>query len=485
MERIYEYKTEPFPHQREWFEKTRDKEAFGIFWEQGVAKTKLMIDTAAWLFEGGDINCVIVVAPTGVHEQWVAEQLPIHMPDRAIERTNTLIWHSRKANTLANKAAMERLLTENDRLAFLTIGYEGYITTAAQAFLTKLRKYKNVLMILDEAHCIQSPGAKRTKKILAQGAVCKYRRILTGTPLGNGPLPAYSQIKFLDRGYWKERQLASYAAFKSYFADTYWHPDGYEIIRGYQRLDVLEKMLEPMTSRLTTESAGVVLPPKLYAKLPFHMTPPQARAYKKLRDEFLLELESGETVDAQLALTRMLRLQQIVCGYVPSGLDAEPFAPIDPKSPNPRIEAMKALVEQWPHQGTIWARFQHDITQIIDALGEKRCARYDGAISQEEAGRNLNDFRSGAKQYLVANPAKGGTGLNLQMGKSVCYYSNSFKLIDRLQSEKRSHRPGQDVPVNITDIYCPGTIDTLIIENLRRKNDVATTVLGDIPREWI
>jgi hypothetical protein len=40
-------------------------------------------------------------------------------------------------------------------------------------------------------------------------------------------------------------------------------------------------------------------------------------------------------------------------------------------------------------------------------------------------------------------------------------------------------------PVLYIDIVCPGTVDERIVDNLRNKRDIASTILGDELKEWI
>ena len=37
-----------------------------------------------------------------------------------------------------------------------------------------------------------------------------YRRILTGTPIGKGAMDIYTQMEFLNPGFWKVNGFASY-----------------------------------------------------------------------------------------------------------------------------------------------------------------------------------------------------------------------------------------------------------------------------------
>ena len=67
----------------------------------------------------------------------------------------------------------------------------------------------------------------------------------------------------------------------------------------------------------------------------------------------------------------------------------------------------------------------------------------------------------------------------------MIYYSNSFSLEKRLQSEDRAHRIGQDRSVLIIDLAAERTVDLHVIRALREKYDIAASVTGDRLREWI
>ena len=88
-------------------------------------------------------------------------------------------------------------------------------------------------------------------------------------------------------------------------------------------------------------------------------------------------------------------------------------------------------------------------------------------------------------RFLIGNPAKGKEGHDLYAARTVIYYSNSFNLIDRLQSEDRAHRIGQEHPVNYIDLVANGTVDEHIIGALRDKFNIASQITGDKMREWL
>lgn len=50
--------------------------------EQGTGKTKVIIDTAAYLYGKGEIDCFVIIAwPNGVHRNWIDTELDEDMPN--------------------------------------------------------------------------------------------------------------------------------------------------------------------------------------------------------------------------------------------------------------------------------------------------------------------------------------------------------------------------------------------------------------------
>jgi SNF2 family DNA or RNA helicase len=234
-----------------------------------------------------------------------------------------------------------------------------------------------------------------------------------------------------------------------------------------------------MGSRLLKDDV-LDLPPKLYDKRTFDMCPEQKRIYDELKREFIIWLDSGDMVTAPLAITRMLRLQQITSGYCPT--DDGGVLRI---TPNARLTCLMDLLEDVPHQAIVWAKFQADVDAISGAIGYDNCVVYDGRVSQADREDRRVAFKDGQVQFFVANPAAAGEGLTLTEARTVIYFNSTYKLADRLQSEDRAHRIGQEHPVQYIDIIARGTIDTAILRALRMKVDLAAQVTGDAVRSWI
>jgi SNF2 family DNA or RNA helicase len=479
---------DPFNHQLEHLVNHVEKKSWGLLWEQGTAKTKPIIDTAAYLYDEGKINALLVVAPPGVERNWNSDEIPKHMPPEFAFDVRVGIFLTAKKNTRDHKRSMEALI-KHDGLAILLISYNAFMTKEGKAFIWKFLKARECLYVLDESHNIKTPSAKRTMSIVASGRYGKYKRILTGTPVAIGPFDLYSQIKFLDEFFWKNKGIHGTTEFRQFFGrwftraehqQLHGYDPGYDQLIEYQNLDKLREWLSEISDRVLKDDV-LDLPPKLYTKRYFEMSREQKVAYETLDEELMLEI-GDNIITAELPIVKLLRFQQIACNYVPVG-DDEPVHMFSAK--NPRIKIMEDLKGSLHQPTIVWARFTEDVNQIMDLLG-KDAVRYDGSLSDDEAERSKLAFQAGDAKWFVGTAQKGGPGLTLTQAKNMIYYSNSFRLIDRLQSEDRAHRAGMDEhPVNYIDIIASNTVDERIVDNLRGKRDIAQEIQGDEWKEWI
>jgi SNF2 family DNA or RNA helicase len=491
-------KTSQLDHQREHFEAHARKAAFAILWEQGTGKTKEAIDEIALLIDEGAVEAVVVVAPNGVHRNWVSDELPKHMPDHIMSRLKTHIWQTQKAETKWHQRAVERVLG-TDGVPMLLFSYDGFMTKRGKKAAWKLLSSRKCLYILDEAHRIKTPGALKTKSILASSKYAPYRRILTGTPVAKGPFDLYTQLKFIDEHIWDEIGCKNFQAYKTYFGiweKKHNHKTGrdYPVLLQYRNIEVLNRIIDKVSSRVLKEDV-LDLPPKLYTSRYYEMTSQQEQIYERLKQEFMYDHGNGKITNASLAIVRLLRFQQVLCGYLPFEDEAGNTGVEMIPGGNPRMDLLHETIEDLPHQAIVWARFTKDIDIICDRIkGDgKKVSRYDGSMDDDKLERSKLAFNKGETDYFVGNQAKGSEGLTLIGAKSAFYYNNTFNFIQRLQSEDRCHRMGQDgamheghgLGVLYTDLICQDSVDEHYIANLLAKQDIASQITGDRLKEWL
>ena len=146
---------------------------------------------------------------------------------------------------------------------------------------------------------------------------------------------------------------------------------------------------------------------------------------------------------------------------------------------NNPLEALKDILSDIDSKVIIWARFRADISLIESMLGELAVS-YHGGISNDQRASSVERFQNDPKvRYFIGQPQSGGIGLTLTAADYAIYYSNSFDLETRLQSEDRCHRIGTKNNITYIDIEAPKTIDTKIIKALRDKKSLADIVTKD------
>jgi len=199
----------------------------------------------------------------------------------------------------------------------------------------------------------------------------------------------------------------------------------------------------------------------------------------------LAKLESGDLATTASVLTQVMRLHQICCGFLqPDEGEIQPLA-------NNRLKELLAISEEVQGKAIIWASWTHDIQQIADALrdrfGPDSVATYYGGTPQDERQDIVTKFqdKDSPLRFFIGQPRTGGYGITLTAANTVVYYSNSYDLEIRLQSEDRAHRIGQTNKVTYIDLVSPGTIDEKILKALRQKIDIAGQVLGEDAKDWL
>ena len=475
----YKFKTEPYEHQLTALGASHNRENFALFMEMGTGKSKVLIDNIAMLYDKGKINAALIVAPKGVYHNWERQELPIHMPAHVLYQIIT--WSP--VETKKQQAALKKLFIHDEDLVIFLMNIEAFSTKKGMRIAEKFLLAHSALMAIDESTTIKSPTASRTKSVLKLRVLAKYRRILTGAPVTKSPLDIYTQCFFLDPDL---LDFSSYYTFKNRYAimvDRNVGTHSFKHVMGYQRLDELNGKLNDFSYRVLKEDC-LDLPEKVYMKRMITLTPEQKRMYGEMKKFALSELE-GKKITATSVLAQLVRLHQITCGHLT--LDDGDIRTLK----NNRIKELLDILEETDGKIIIWAVYRHDIKEITKILSERYGANAVESFFGDTLDRDRQDIidrfqdRESDLRFFVGNPKTGGYGLTLTASHTVIYYSNSYDLETRLQSEDRAHRISQDKKVTYIDLITEGTVDELIVKNLRGKINLATKIMGEDLKKWL
>lgn len=465
--RRFPFKTKPYQHQEDAFFLSRDSHAYALLFEMGTGKTKVILDTAAHLYGEGQIDALLVWAPNGVHKQWIEEQIPVHLPDWC---PYVAAYYASNTNK-AERVAMEQVWDDKhrQRLRILAMNIEAMSSDRGKAYAKKFAMAYRCLGTVDESTRIKTPGAARTRAMLSMRDMLPYRRIMSGAPVTKGVEDLYAQFAFLD---------ADILGFNSFytFRNRYCIMGGFEMrqIVSYRHVEDLQKRIDGWSYRVTKEQC-LDLPPKVPVVRKVELHPEQKRLYDELKDEFLAQI-GDRIIDAPLAITRLMRMQQVVCGHLPAGEDQEGYVRIPAEGVNPRIECAIDAVREAQGQKIVWARFRADLDMLAEALTKANITfteYHGGNAKTRDAGKRL--YQQGKVEVFLGQTGAGGTGHDLPMTSFMLYYSNDFNADTRWQSEDRGHRIGNQGLTIMDLVSCP--LDAKILAALQKKKNVADLVV--------
>jgi len=477
----YEFKTKPFKHQAEAIKESWSKEYYALFMEMGTGKSKVALDNIGILFQRRFIKAALIIAPKGVYDNWVKGEIPAHLPEN-IER-DVFRWEPKTTKTYTTRLE-DFIIEEFEGLKIFVMNVEALSTTkGAKTAGRFLVQNPDNMVVVDESTTIKNRKAARTKNIQVLQRYAKYRRILTGSPITKSPMDLFSQCGFLSPA---ALGFNSYYAFQNRYAITrgkMMGPRSFQEIVGYRRLDELNERLVQFSKRVL-KAECLDLPEKLYTRRYVPLTAEQGKLYNQMKDMALAMLDNGELATTTSVLTQIMRLQQICCGHF------TPDVGETRSLENNRLEELVNILEELQGKCIIWASYTHDIQRIHSALrdcfGPQAVALYYGETPQDQRQEIVERFQDpdDPLRFFVGQPKTGGYGITLTAATTVIYYSNSYDLEIRLQSEDRAHRIGQFHPVTYIDLVAPDTIDEKVLNALRNKNNLAGKVLGEEARSW-
>ena len=469
----YKYKTNPYQHQRNALNKGGLSKNYAYFMEMGTGKTKVIIDNVAYLYQQKEIKEVIVIAPNSVYRNWVQE-ISDHSP------VTPYIW-CWKVN---KEIELIRAGTSNV-LIYILMNVEALSHKSGQRWLHQRLSLngKVSMMVIDESTTIKSPVALRTKAICKLSTAVKYRRILTGSPVTKSPLDLYTQCAFLSKAL---LGFESYYTFRARYAVMQQvELGGRQILmpKYYTNLDELEMKLKTFSFRVTKDQC-LDLPPKIYMFRDVHLNLEQKNIYETLRKK-ARAIIADDTVSFANKLVEILRLHQICNGFLKTDKGE-----IHIFKNNPKLKELLRILEEVDGKCIIWATYVHNIESIKQTLGDlygkDSVVSIYGKDSVEDRKLAVASFQHNDRcRFLVGNPSTGGYGLTLTAARNVIYFSNSYNLEVRKQSEDRAHRIGQKNKVSYIDLIVPNSIEMMIISALKRKVKLSAQTLGEEAKKWL
>lgn len=361
---------------------------------------------------------------------------------------------------------------------------------------------------------------RRGKTILKSEPRTVMRIILTGTPVTESPFDLWAMYEFLSPNYfhcnyyafklkhglfrtmevesrkitvlineevWKGIKNMTYEQAAQIFGvtlrtyDTIYHQQAYE--GPYIGLNEIKQAIDKAASFVKIEDI-TDMPDKVYNKRMLEMDKEQSKVYYDMQDKFIA-FYAGKTVDAKAKVTVKIRLQQIASGFITSlasipedATDEEVLAFLADPPPRevtwfekkPKVDQLVADLEELGHEekAVVLTHFTAEAAMLYNILTEKGFS-VNLQTGWKKVG-TIESFKEGKEKIMVANTRVVSKGFNFQANcNHLYYYSNTFSLEDRQQSEARIYRIGQCKTCIYTDYVMKGTVDEDVWSRLRMK----------------
>ena len=464
-----EYKREPWGHQLETIQVAKELNEYGLFFEVGAGKTLTAINIIRhWYQEHSDMLKTLIFSPPITLPNWRDEWLiNSYIPKEKI----VVLYGSEKARVeLFNKH-------KESPVIFIT-NYEALLMKDLYA---KLLEWKPQIVVADEGHKIKDHTSRRAKLIfpLADGAY--YRLLLTGTPILNSYMDLFSQFRFLDCGNTFGKNFFAFRG--KYFYDRNAGMPKASYFPNWQPRPRISEELESLISKkskVVKKSECLTLPPLVRQPLKTVLSKEQAKIYKQMAKAYVAYIEeTGKAAVATLAITKSLRLQQIVSGFVKMDDGS-----IHRFKDNPRAEQLKELLSELcpSNKVLIWAVFHENyetIRQVCESL-KLKYVEVTGEITDKGKREAVDQFKNDVETCVfIGHPLSAGIGINLIEAKYAITYSRNFSLEQHIQAEGRNYRGGSEVHDKIThyDLVTEETIDEIVMESLNNKQAISDSIL--------
>ncbi len=451
----YAPRLKPLPHQIEATRFLCEHDWAALFDEQGLGKTKIVIDALAQLFAARVLEAAMIICKKSLLKNWEGE-IAKHSSLRAITLRGTPQQKGLRFMWFAH---------------FYLINYD-LVASEIERLKTFLAT-RPMAIVLDESQRIKNPKSKATKAIHAIAPLAKKRFIITGTPVANTPQDLWAQVYFLDSGSTLGSTLDEF--YGRFRIQARPHKE-VSIDKG--SLSRLRESLASFSMR-RTKDAVLELPEKIYKTHEVRLEKRQREMYDTLRERLYLEITNmdGEHVadDAENILKRMLRLVEIASN--PQLFDSS-YSELPAK-----FSAADGLIEEimgCGEKAIVWTSFVGNIRLLRRRYERYGAAMVFGEIPIDDRANIVARFQSAPDlNILIANPAAAREGLTLTAANHAIYIDRTFNLVDYLQSQDRIHRISQQRPAYIHNLVGMDTIDIFIENVVYRKQVVAEYVYGD------
>lgn len=474
----FKFKTKPFEHQIEGVKYGLNHDKWLLGDEQGLGKTKQVIDIANIK---GVKHCLIVCCVNGLKWNWKSEVIT-HSNQNAFilgQRTNNRgdITIGTNADRLDDLNYIDKLprfiITNIETLRYkvktgrkIKVRKKGKVVEEDEYIFPITEKLKQLcangkidMIAVDEFHKCKNPEASQTEQLLQLHTPTQIA--MTGTPLMNAPIDLYPILNWL--GYEKH----TFWQFKTHYGRLGGF-NGSQIV-GYKNLEEIEATLDTMMLRRLKDEV-LDLPEKTLINEYVEMGEKQASVYR-------LEHKSIDVTQIKMAnnpLAELIRLRQAT---------GNPNI-ISDVTDSAKFDRMEELVDDAVDNGKKVVIFSN-WTQITNPAFRRLSKKYKGVMitgetKDSDRQSNVEAFQNDNRvKFIIGTIGAMGTGLTLTAGSVEIFLDEPWNMALKEQAIDRCHRIGQNSNITVYTLLCKNTIDERINDLVEKKGQMSAILIDD------
>lgn len=502
---VMKFTRPPRLHQALTLDRFAPEPEMALIWEMGTGKsTEAILWLRAKYNIAKEVTRTLIVSPCATLYNWQNE-FALNAPERVC--SEVLVPYMRTKRTKYTLAERAKLVVSGPKI--IIVNPESFDD---RVMVEALKQFAPQNVVIDEVDGWKKPhlstkkaaDGKKSEKPTRLGSLisvtdrAQNRAIMTGTLILNGYLDIWAQWRILDKGaslgsnyftfrarYFEDKNLGmlqgNEKAKRAYFPN--WQPKA-----GIEA--ELTALIDRKASRITKEEC-LDLPPLIELTRHVEMGKDQEKAYREIEKQLITEI-SGGTCAVTNALSKLMRLDQILAGFMPILIEDgnEDVKAMHFFKSNPRMDELRRMLEELTPRSKVivWVTYAGIYPKIRELFAELGIEYAEITGESKDHHGNNERFRTDPKcRVMLSNPKAGGIGINMVEASESIYYNFNHSRREREQSKARNHRGGSEMHKVITHVtlVCEHSHQPAVLDALARKEEFSENILGRLQKLYL
>ena len=344
------------------------------------------------------------------------------------------------------------------------------------------------LMVIDEAHYLKNPDARRTrvvfgytppkskqsKQALLTPIPAKSIAGLTGTPIPSRPIEGWTLFHALD-----PVAFPSFMGYAKRYCNATQGYHGWDFSGSSNLLELQEKLRASFMVRRLKKDVLTELPPKRRQIIELEARASDKAAIKAEWDAYNARQDNeAELIDAIIKENDEAYKTAVNNMAEASKVAFTAMSKVRHDTAVSKVDRVIDFLENALESGPVVCMAHH--REVVDSITDhfkERAVKLYGGMSKEDKNQSVEDFQSGKADLFVGSISAAGVGLTLTRSSTVVFAELDWVPGNVTQAEDRCHRIGQKDSVNVIHLVIEGSLDSKIAKTLVEKQEVIDKAL--------